>query len=386
MTKRIFAGLLLLILLIASTLYFTGYDHVLTAIQKTWFIGQKGPSIDDYPLFDHRRVAAEAPQPHLLHRNYNRPVPAEINKWLEDNQTATFLVLHRDSLLSEIYFEPYQHDSYLNTFSMAKSMVSMLVGILLRDGLIADLNEPVSKYIPELAERDENEVTIRHLLEMTSGYGFDESYSNPLGYQAKVYYGNDLRKHTLEFGPAKPPGSEWYYAGGNTILLGMVIEAASGESLSNLFSTHIWQPIGAEADAWWTTDKPHGTERSSCCFYAHSRDLLRLGQLYLHRGNWKGRQIIPESYVNQSLSPVLVPDREGEPVKHYGYQWWLGEYNGEPFFQAQGMLGQYIIVVPGLELVIVRTGHQRGSSDRINHLPADGYKYIEIAQNLADER
>ncbi|TVR39417.1 MAG: class C beta-lactamase-related serine hydrolase [Cryomorphaceae bacterium] len=381
MIRRLFLGFLLLIILIASGLYFTGNGHVLVAVSKTYFVGQKGPSIDDFRLFDHRRIEAPGGPSLPNHAAFNRPLSADDISYLESYGTAAYLVVHRDSVLTEHFFDEYSAQSYLNTFSMAKSFVSMAVGVLLREGMIKSLDEPASNYVPELAERNEHDVTIRHLLQMASGYGFDENYKNPLGYQARVYYGNQLREHTLAFGPEKPAGSEFYYAGGNTILLAMIVEAASGESLANFFSRHIWKAIGAEADAWWTTDKPHGMERSSCCFYAQVRDLARLGLLYMHGGEWKGKTVIPPDYVEASVSPIRIPDRYGETVMHYGFQWWLGNHNGTPFFQAQGMLGQYIIVVPDYELVVVRLGHQR-SDEKLNHLPADAYQYINIAQQL----
>ncbi len=377
--KKLLLFLLILIGIAVAALYFTGNFHVLQAVQKTYLIGQKGPSIDDFNHFTHHRVAAAPGKPLPLHSNKSALPDADV-QWLDSMETATFLVMHRDSVLAEHYFGDYDQTFTPNTFSSAKSLVSMSIGVLLRQDLIS-LEEPAAKYIPELAEKGYDDITIRHLLQMSSGIGFDEDYKNPFGYQAKVYYGDNLRENTLAFEPVNKPGEEWFYAGGNTVLLALIVESVSGKRLSHFFSENIWQKIGAESDAWWTVDAKDGIERSSCCFYAITRDLARLGMLYKNGGEWNGQELVPEWFVQESITPVMIPDSNGEPVMHYGYQWWLGDFEGKPFFQAQGMLGQYIIVVPDLDLVIVRTGHNR-SADRKNGLPADTYKYIEIAKSL----
>jgi len=374
--KKIILSIVVLIVVAVAGLYLTGNQHVLVAVQKTYLVGQKGPSIDDFNLFNHRRVAAGASSPWPAHVQHKALTAADI-KWLDSLGTASFLVIHRDSILYEQYFGDYKADFTPNIFSAAKSLVSMAIGVLVKEGKIKSLDEPASMYVPELAEKKYPYITIRNLLQMTSGLGFDENYKNPFGYQAKVYYGKNLRESTLAFDAAKQPGEEWFYSGGNTVLLALIVEKASGMRLANYFSEKIWQQIGAEADAWWTVDAVDGIERSSCCFYAVTRDLARLGKLFLHGGQWNGKEIIPEWYVQESVTPVMVPDADGEPVMHYGYQWWLGP----DFFQAQGMLGQYIIVVPDEELIIVRTGHNR-FEERINHLPGDTYRYIEMAKML----
>lgn len=373
--KRIFLFILLIVVLAILGLYISGNQHVLVAVQKTYLVGQTGPSIDDFGQFTHRRVAAENMQPWPTHIQHSS-IPAKDRQWLDSMGTATFLVIQRDSILFESYFDDYKPDYTPNIFSAAKSLVSIAIGVLVGDGKI-NLDDAASQYIPELAEKGYDGITIRHLLQMASGLGFDENYKNPFGYQAKVYYGQHLRENTLAFDAEHEPGEEWFYSGGNTVILSLIVEKVSGEKLANFFAKRVWQPIGAEMDAWWTIDSKGGIERASCCFYAITRDLARIGQLYLNGGNWNGQEIVPEWYVEESTTPVMTPDSKGEPVLHYGFQWWLGK----DFYQAQGMLGQYIIVVPDEDLIIVRTGHHR-SEERFNHLPADAYRYIEIAKGL----
>lgn len=374
--------LLILISLIAVVAMATGNGHFLVALQKTYLSGQTGPSIDDFDKFTQRRIAANQAQSIPVSTKFRNDLLDSETDYLNSIKTASFIVLKNDSLLFEKYFESYDSQSVTNSFSMAKSFVSMAVGVALQKGLLTDIDAPAANYIPELKEKGMTSVTIRHLLQMASGIDFDENYKNPFGYQAKVYYGGNLRQNTLVFDQLHAPGTQWEYLGGNTILLSLIIEKVSGQSLSNFFAENIWQKIGAESDAWWTIDSKHGIERASCCFYATARDFARLGQLYLDNGKWNGAQIIPEWFVQESIKPVMIKNKDGEPTKHYGYQWWLGNASGDPFFQSQGILGQYIIVVPNQNLVIVRTGHKR-SDTRVDLLPADLFEYIKIAKRLA---
>ncbi len=380
MVKKLLIVLLVIIGLGVTALYLSGNQHIIQAVKNTYLVGQSGPSIDDFNLFSHRRIASAEHTKTLPMHSEKKQLSKQALRWLDSTQTATFLVVYRDSILAEHYFQDYVPAFLPNTFSVAKSMVSMCIGVLLREGKINGLDEPASTYIAELAEKGYDKITIRHLLQMSSGMGFDEDYKNPFGYQAKVYYGDQLRANTLAFDAIDEPGEKWFYAGGNTVLLALIVEAASGQKLAHYFAEKIWQPIGAEADAWWTIED-NGLERSSCCFYAITRDLARLGMLYQNGGKWNGRDIVSEQFVQESITPVAIPDRYGETAFQYGYQWWLGQFNGHQFYQAQGMLGQYIIVVPELELVIVRTGHHR-SMEKQNGLPTDCYQYIAIANNL----
>lgn len=378
--KKLLKIVLLFVVIAIAAIYITGNSHVIVAVQNTYLKGQKGPSIDDYDFFYHRRIAS-TPGKDWPHSKKATALAPEDEAWLKSCETATFMVIHQDSILAETYFDPYLAEFLPNTFSVAKSLVSMSIGVLVKDGKI-DLDDPASDYIAELKDKKYPGITIRELLQMASGIDFDENYKNPFGYQAKVYYGKNIEKNTLAFDSALPPGEEWSYAGGNTVLLAMIVEKVSGQKLSHFFAENIWQPIGAQADAWWTVDADvDGTERSSCCFYATTADLARLGSLYLHGGKWGNKQVIPEWYVRESVTPIQIPDNEGAAVMHYGYQWWLGNHKGDRFFQAQGMLGQYIIVVPSKQLVIVRTGHSR-SDERTNGLPNDCYRYIQIAKDL----
>src|SRR5690606_16489947 len=244
--------------------------------------------------------------------------------------------------------------SIVPSFSMAKSVTSMLIGCAIADGLIGSVHDPVSRYIPEMAKNGFNKVTIEHLLQMTSGLKFNEGYYNPFGEVATFYYGRGLEKATTRLKLEAEPGTRFNYVSGNTQILGLVLDRVLGnKTITEYLNEKIWQPIGMEYDASWSIDrKKDGIEKTFCCLNARARDFAKLGRLYLNDGNWQGKQLVPADWVRQSTRV----DSSGASNKHYQYQWWLPTLDGD--FLAQGILGQYVYVNPSKNLVIVRLGHK----------------------------
>jgi len=253
----------------------------------------------------------------------------------------------------------------------------MLVGAAIQDGSIRSVDQKVGDFFPEFSEGINSKLTIKHLLQMSSGIDFGESYSGAFGYVAKAYYGYDIKSLTLKYRVSSEPGTEFLYQGGNTQLLSLIIEQTTGKPLSEYFSEKIWAEIGAEQDAWWTVDE-EGVTRASCCIYSNARDFARLGKLYMNKGSWNGQQLIPESYVEESLRPVGNIDLQGDLVDYYGYQWWLGEHEDSPFIAMRGIHGQYIIAFPERDLILVRLGNRR-SDEELNHFPIDMYDLLDLA-------
>ncbi|MFP4446914.1 MAG: serine hydrolase domain-containing protein, partial [Desulfosudaceae bacterium] len=215
----------------------------------------------------------------------------------------------------------------------------------------------------------------RDVLRMASGLNFHEAYNEPISHTTDAYYGKHLRRLINSLEVVEDPGTVYYYRSGDTMLLGMVLEAATGMSISDFAEKNLWQPLGAVGDAQWSLDREGGLEKAYCCFYSNARDFARIGYLYLNRGRVNGRQLVPESYVQQSLTPIMLPDRHGEMVDYYGYQWWLFAYAGTPVFYARGILGQYIFVLPEENMVVVRLGHSR-SRTYVNHHPQEIYALL----------
>lgn len=277
--------------------------------------------------------------------------------FLQQNETVAFLIIKNDTIQYENYFNGYSQESVVASFSMAKSFTSILIGCAIDDGLIKSVDEPVIKYIPELADNDLQQVTIRHLLQMTSGIEFNESYVNPFGDAATYYYGTNLLKAILKSKPDIAPGKAFRYSSGDTQLLGLVLQRAlKTKSVTAYLQEKLWKPLGMEYDATWSLDKEGGLEKTFCCVNARARDFAKIGRLYLNKGSWNGRQIVSRNWVEESLKPDTV----NGGVSFYKYQWWL-EPDGA--FAAQGILGQYIYVNPAKSLIIVRLGKNHGEVD-----------------------
>jgi len=201
---------------------------------------------------------------------------------------------------------------------------------------------------------------------MSSGLNWDESYSSPFSMTTEAYYGHDLPALIDKLRAVDEPGKRWKYLSGNTEVLAMILEKATGIRVGEYAEEKLWQPLGMENDALWSTDKANGTEKAYCCINSNARDFAKIGKLYLHYGNWNGTQIVDSQYVNASVAPTLLEDpNSADPVDFYGYQWWMiPEYKDFKVFYARGILGQYIIVLPEQNIVIVRLGKTRGGKKK----------------------
>ncbi len=292
-------------------------------------------------------------------------------KYLEDNKTVAFLVIQNDTIQYEKYWDKYNDASIVPSFSMAKAITSILIGCAIDDKLIQSVNEPITNYIPELKDNGFEKVTIEHLLQMTSGLDFNESYSNPFGDAATFYYGTNLRKAIDKMKLKTEPGKQFEYVSGNTQLLGLVLERAlKDRTITSYFEERIWKPLEMEFDASWSLDrKKNGLEKTFCCINARARDYAKIGRLYLNKGKWNGKQIVSENWVTQSTKI----DTTNGSVWYYQYQWWLPTQTGD--FMAQGILGQYIYVHPEKNLIIVRLGKKTGKADWWEILATLGQAY-----------
>jgi CubicO group peptidase (beta-lactamase class C family) len=293
-----------------------------------------------------------------------KKLPTEINgvpfeKFLEEKKTVAFLIIKNDSIQYEKYFSGYDDTRIVPSFSMAKSVTSILIGCALDDGFIKSVDEPVTNYLTELKPNGFDKVTIKHLLQMTSGIDFNESYFNPFGDAAAFYYGTNLRKHIRKMTLANEPGKKFQYASGNTQLLGLVLERAlKTKTVTQYLQEKIWTPLGMEFDASWSIDREkNGLEKTFCCINARARDFAKIGRLYMNKGNWNGAQLVSSKWVEESTKL----DTSDGSVPYYQYQWWLPTPGSD--FMAAGILGQYVYVNPSKNLVIVRLAKKDGDAD-----------------------
>ena len=288
-------------------------------------------------------------------------------------------------LVFEQYWDSYSAESMSTVFSVTKSIVSLLVGIAIDEGYIESENQRIGDFIPEYSKDELGDVKIGQLLEMGSGIKWKDSYLNPFGITSRAYYGNDLESLVMDLELHEEPGLLFEYRNVNTQLLAMVLKQATGMSVSAYTSLKLWKPMGAKSDAWWSLDEVNGNEKAFCGFSSNARDLARFGQLILNEGRWGNRQLVSGKYLDKALSPAShLKDENGNAVNYYGWHWWIGEYDGKTTYSMRGYNGQYLIIVPDLDIVIVRLGHKGEPGEDSWMNPLDMQDYTKIGIEMAE--
>lgn len=382
--KIFFKWLFILFVLLNIIILLTGKTYLYKGFASTYLKGRITADIDEYKIFDNRLVKAGVTQEWPIGKNYNtQKIPDKYLNDFERMNTIAYLIVKDDSIRYEQYWLGYSDTSHTSSFSMAKTFISILIGIAIEEGKIKSVDQPVCDFLPEYKEGEKSKITIRHLLTMSSGIDFDESYVNPFGFAAEAYYGSNLRKLVFCYDVKEEPGKNFEYLSGNTQLLGFVLSKATGMTVSDYASEKLWKPIHAEYDAYWSLDRKGGDEKAYCCFNSNARDFARIGQLFLDSGRWNGKQVVPEHYVLESIKPANLYDIAiGSENNRYGFSWWLlPNYKGYNIFYARGILGQYIIVIPQERMVIVRLGKKR-ELNSVNGHPLDLYWYIDVALKM----
>jgi len=295
--------------------------------------------------------------------------------WVVESQTTALIVIQKDTIIYEKYFNGFGRDSYFHSQSMAKSFISFLIGAAIDDDLIKSVDDPITKYIPELLERDPrfHKISIKHLLEMRSGLKYNTNhipFTNihaPWHDEAIGYYHPNVRKLLLEkVKISSEPGKEFQYNNYNTSYLGLIIERATNLSVSKYLEQKLWSKI-MEYDALFSIDsKEANFGYLPSRLIARAIDYARFGQLMLKEGSWYGNQIISKNWVlestreNKSIPREIYPKWFGRNEKriYYNYQWW-GHVNKDSTFHfyANGNLGQNIYIIPHKETVIVHCGN-----------------------------
>jgi CubicO group peptidase (beta-lactamase class C family) len=278
------------------------------------------------------------------------PLPidaASVDAFMAQNNTAGLIVVQDGKVRLERYARGYSAQGRYTSFSVAKSFTSTLVGAAIRDGYIKSVEEPVTKYIPELAGSGYDGVSIAQLLTMTSGVKWNEDYTDPKSdvagmYSRAVPAGMDPTIAYMRSLPRDtPPGTKWVYKTGETNLIGVLVSKATKKSLASYLSEKVWQPFGMERDAFWMVDQS-GQDIGGCCLSVSLRDYARMGVLVL--GDGKGI-VAPGWFAAATSAKADI----GRPGFGYGYQWWT--YPGA-LYGAQGIFGQSILIDPTHRIVI----------------------------------
>ena len=314
------------------------------------------------------RLVHKAPEPSRLTRVAEPRIPA-MDDYLARSLTTGLLIARGDTILVERYQYDRTDRQRFTSWSMAKTVTAMLIGIALSEGRIRSLDDPAAAYVPELAGTEYGRTSLRHLLQMSSGVRFRENYGGSDDVSTLVLNTYLLRgaggpSAVTSFNQrAAPAGTRFSYSSAESQVLGLVLRGATGRPPAEYLESKIWQPIGAEADATWLVDNS-GQEATFCCFNAVLRDYARLALLMAHDGNWRGRQVIPAAWVmdmTTATEPHLRPGRP-TPTLGYGYQTWImaGERR---MFVFWGVRGQRIYVDPRSKLVMVNTSVHKKSVD-----------------------
>lgn len=380
MIKKISLALLAIIAVVIALAFTNHLAHLKNFI----FWGEH--TIHDYKTHPLRKVEkASTPQSWEYDSAYNSAViSSDLMTIIDSNNTHAFLVIQNGKLLFEKYWDGYDSSRLSGSFSAAKSIVSLLIGIALDEGKIKSLDEPVANYVDHFKTNGLEKITIKHLLTMSSGTNYMESDKSYFSMNAYGYYGDDLM-HMVEMMEKKEePGQFWQYRSGDTQVLGLVVEKVFGQNISSLVSERFYKPMGAEYDAFWLLDGEEKREKAFCCFNAVARDYARFGQLVLNKGNWNGKQIISEKYITEATSPAsFLKDRDENngPVDFYGYQYWILKHSGVTAIAQNGLFGQYVYIIPEKNAVVVRLGESKVTKP-IHHFQPENYTYVDAALSI----
>jgi len=350
------------------------YSYVLRGIQVVYLSGHTTAYIDDYPEFENRTIAAgNNAQLWPEHNQYNTATPTEkLQKTNKDLGTVAFLIIKNDSIWYENYAEGYDENSKTNSFSMAKTITTALLGKAIDDGFIKSLDQPVADFLPEFNTPSGSAIRVGDLASMSSGLDWNEDYFNPFSQTARVYFDKNIREVVLDLKVIDKPGTAFKYLSGNTILLGLVLEKATGKNLSTYLSESFWQPLGMKNDALWQLDsKESGMEKAYCCISSNASDFARFGKLFKDHGKWNNQQILDSAFIAKATHPRFPDSPE------YGYGLWLSDYKDKEIFYLRGVQGQYVILIPEDNLIIVRLGQTFIKKKKSEKHHADFYIYID---------
>ncbi|WP_340677399.1 serine hydrolase [Paraglaciecola sp.] len=357
-----------------------------------------------YKAFDATRIDASV-KPYYFAVNY-QPLPKtfefdgelmSVEAFLRDSQSHGLMVIKAGEIVSEQYFLEDKAEKQHISFSVAKSFVSALFGIAIKEGYIQNIEQSVTDYVPELIGSGYDGVRIKDVLQMSSGVKFNEDYGDFFSdinrFSRAIAFGTSLDDFCASLKREREPGTYHHYVSIDTQVLGMILTRATGTSLSEYLSQKIWQPLGMQDTAYWLADDK-GMELALGGLNVTLRDYAKFGWLYLHQGRWlnargESMQIVPQQWVVDSITPDANHLQAGEnnpassSADGYGYQWWIPA-GADDEFMAKGIYGQYIYIDPDQELVIVKNSANPQYTDNAQRWgPKHVALFRAISQNFA---
>ena len=376
-------------------LYSTATSCLVAALSILWVVSA-GPvtvyrtvrynfsDVDDDRIFPRRTLTA-APLPFRFREDVNPEIASlrirvgarqdvPLRELIVASKTAAFLVIQDDVVLFEEHYGGYDRATPSLSFSVAKSVLSLLVGCALDDGYFRSVDQPVTDYVPELAEKGFAAVRLRHLLQMTSGIDYAEN-DNPFGLNVRFYYTDRLEDEILKLVLREPPGRRFAYESSDAFLLTLALHRALGDKrIAEYMQERLWNPLGMEYDGAWSIDHaPDGLEKTGCCLAASARDFAKFGRLYLNNGRWDRRRVVSEDWATNSTAVDIRAGSAWESQR----MWWLVS-RGHLDLMAAGHLGQFLYVNPSARIIIVRLGKSTGGLSRTEW----GHVFVSLSESI----
>ena len=309
-------------------------------------------------------------------------LPVGADQWIKDRSVTSLIVLKDGEMRFEEYYLGTSAEDRRISWSVAKSYLSALFGVVMAEGAIDSLDDPVIKYAPELAASAYKDATVRNVLNMASGVEFDEDYldfNSDINRMGRVLaLGQKMDDFTASIDSSfAEPGASWQYVSIDTHVIGMVIRGATGRPISELLTEKILAPLGMEQDGYYVTDGV-GVAFVLGGLNFTTRDYARFGQMIANDGAFNGAQIVPADWITASTTPS-APTKEGR--QQYGFQWWMPSDARPGEYFARGIYGQYIYIDHPRNIVIVTNGADRGFRNQgVNSSNIEMFR--TIAENL----
>jgi CubicO group peptidase (beta-lactamase class C family) len=331
------------------------------------------PKTDDMKIFSNRLISSGS---HPFHFNYsNKYLPyldtvklfnpytkqeSTLDTLLSYDKTSAFIIYINNQIVCEKYFGDRTESKASCVFSISKSVLSALTGVVISNGYIQSIDQKITDFIPQLKGNPNfDQITIKQLLQMSSGLDWRKNKS--FDDDGKFYYTSNIRRLIVRHKLSKVPGSKWEYKNIDSELLGWVIENATGSTISELVHKYLWEPTGAEFEAYWSLDTKNGVEKASSSLNACARDLLKFGCIYLNNGKFNNEQIVPQSWIANIFDIPASPDQQ--PFLKHNFLWWIPNDGADREIVADGYLGQRVTINPRYNIVIVKLSEANSNTN-----------------------
>ncbi|MGP4712620.1 serine hydrolase domain-containing protein [Psychrobacter sp. DM8] len=388
--KWIVLPILALLIIISLGLVVTGNGYIFRGLQLTYLKGEATANIDDYIDFDNRTIRAKDAIAWEKDPSFEQvKLTPTLQNALDTDETVAFAIIKDGKLVYENYWQGYDANSHTNSFSMAKTVTTMLYLKAVEDGYIGSVDEPITRWLPEYADSEyAQNCTLADFSAMTSGYDWTEDYYFPINPTAESYYGHDLVKQMVNRDFVEPCGGQFEYSSGDTQMLGIALSRAlepHGYTISSYLEEKFWQPLGMQGDAYWSLDGAANIEKVYCCLNASALDFAKFGQLLVNGGEWQGEQLLTKEHIDFMITPNKDAFPDGyAPI--YGHSVWTDMDSPIPYYAMLGHLGQRVLVLPEENAIIVRLGKQKGLPTPVEgfNLEPDLGQYVTEVKAVLD--